>query len=88
MHSEVLLRFLPYNCQCLEVNQVYKELLALVHMLDFIGGDNKPLQILVKEVEEYNAINALLSAGCFSGAFSLNPLMAASSVSAAASIRP
>ena len=35
-----------------EVNQVYKELLALVHMLDFIGGDNKPLQILVKEVED------------------------------------
>ena len=35
-----------------EVNQVYKELLALVHMLDFMGGDSKPLQILVKEVED------------------------------------
>ena len=36
-----------------EVNQVYKELLALVHMLDFIGGDNKPLQTLADEVRDF-----------------------------------
>ena len=36
-----------------EVDKVYKELLALVHMLDFIGGDNVPLQKLADDVENF-----------------------------------